>query len=187
MIPVHHPFMRRLRLLAVGGSLIIATPVFAGPGHEGGHDHDEVQSVASGPAVPRFEAHSELFEVVGVVSRGALTLTLDRYASNEPVPDAQIELESGSFKAQGEYVPERQLYRFASAPFGAPGSYPVTLTITAGEDVDLLAADLVVPQVEATPAAGAARTSNGILWWGAGGAATILALAFGLRRRRPAS
>ncbi|SIQ06629.1 hypothetical protein SAMN05421829_102154 [Aromatoleum tolulyticum] len=187
MIPVTHHFARRLGSLAVAGSLVLATPALAGPGHEGGHDHDEAQPVASGPAVPRFEAHSELFEVVGVVSRGALALTLDRYASNEPVPDAQIELESGSFKAQGEYVPERQLYRFAAAPFAAPGSYPVTLTITAGDDVDLLAADLVVPQAQAVPSAGAARTSKGVLWWGAGGAAAILALAFGLRRRRPAS
>ena len=187
MIPVTHHFARRLGSLAVAGSLVFAPPLLAGPGHDGGHDEDKVQQVASGPAVPRFETHSELFEVVGVVSRGALTLTLDRYASNEPVPDAQIELESGTFKAQGEYVPERQLYRFAAAPFAAPGSYPVTLTITAGDDVDLLAADLVVPQTQAVPAAGAARTSKGVLWWGAGGAAAILALAFGLRRRRPAS
>ncbi|NMF99373.1 hypothetical protein GPA27_18505 [Aromatoleum toluolicum] len=187
MNPVYHRFTRRLRWLAIAGTVIFATPVLAGPGHDGGHDHDEVQPVASGPAVPRFEAHSELFEVVGVVSRGALTLTLDRYASNEPVPDARIELESGGFKAQGEYVPERQSYRFASEPFATPGSYPVTLTITAGDDVDLLAADLVVPQLETAPAAAAARASNGILWWGAGGAAALLALTLGLRRRRPAS
>lgn len=186
MIAVPHRFVRRLRTLAVAGSLVFLTPVFAGPGHEGGHDHDEAPPVASGPTVPRFEAHSELFEVVGVVSRGALTLTVDRYASNEPVSDARVELESGSFKAQGEYVPERQSYRFPSDPFAAPGSYPVTLTITAGEDVDLLAADLVVPQVETAPAAGSVRASNGILWWGAGGVAAILVLALGLRRRRTA-
>lgn len=187
MIPLIDPFTRSLRSLAIAGSLLITPPVLAGPGHDGGHDHDEVQAVASGPAIPRFEANSELFEVVGVVSGGKLTLTLDRFASNEPVPDARIELESGSFKVQGEYVAERQSYRFASDAFGAPGTYPVTLTITAGEDVDLLAADLVVPQIEIAPNAAAGGASNNIMWWGAGGAAAILALALGLRRRRPAS
>lgn len=186
MIPVSHPFTRHLRSFALAGTVVFATPVFAGPGHEGGHEHDEAAPVGAGPAVPRFETHSELFEVVGVVSRGALTLALDRYASNEPVTDAQIELESGSFKALGEYVPERQVYRFTSEPFAAPGSYPVTLTVTAGDEIDLLAADLVVPQVEATPSAGAPLPSNALLW-GAGSAAAVIALALGLRRRRPAS
>lgn len=187
MIPLIVPFTHSLRSLAIAGCLLLAPPVLAGPGHDGGHDHDAAQPVASGPAVPRFEAQSELFEVVGVVAGNALTLTVDRYASNEPVPDARIELESGSFKAQGEYIADRQSYRFASDAFGAPGTYPVTLTITAGEEVDLLAADLVVPQLEIAPNAAAGGASNNIVWWGAGGAAAALALALGLRRRRPAS
>lgn len=174
---------RLVLILAIG----VAAPAIAGPGHEGGHDHDEAPVLSSGPALPRFEAHSDLFEVVGTLDRGELSLTLDIYATNEPVPDAQIELESGSYKASGEFRAEPGTYRFASAPLAKPGSHPITLTITAGQDVDLLAADLVVPQLDPASAATSAPASDKRLLWGVGGVAAILALAFGLRRRRSAA
>jgi len=172
---------RRLTLLLVIG---LAAPAIAGPGHEGGHDHDEAPLVTAGPALPRFEAHSDLFEAVGVVNHRELSLTLDAYATNEPVPDAQIELESGTFKAVGEFRPEQGRYRFDAGPFVAPGTHPITLTITAGNDVDLLAADLIVPEERAAAAETGKVVSKGPLLWGAGGLVAALALAFGLRRRR---
>jgi len=172
--------VRRLALvLAVG----LAVPALAGPGHDGGHDHDEAPVVTAGPALPRFEAHSDLFEIVGTLDHhGELSLTLDRYATNEPVPDARIELESGSVKANAEFRPELGAYRFAANAFGEPGSYPITLTVTAGSDVDLLAADLVVPPPEPAAATDAPAVDRR-LWWGAGGVLAVLALAFALRRR----
>ena len=53
----------------------------------GDEDHGEKKAPAasSANAGPRFEAHSDLFEVVGTVERDQLTITVDRYASNEPV------------------------------------------------------------------------------------------------------
>lgn len=175
---------RRLALILALG---LAAPAMAGPGHDGGHEPDEVPLASTGPAQPRFEAHSDLFEVVGALNRGELALTLDRYATNEPVADAQIELESGNYKAIGEARAEPGMYRFESVPFATPGTYPITLTITAGDDVDLLAADLVVPPAPAASAATDASALDRRLWWGAGGVAAVLALAFGLRRRRTAA
>lgn len=174
---------RPVCLLALILAAGLAVPAQAGPGHEGGHDGEAAAVVTGGPVQPRFEAHSDLFEVVADIRQDELTLTLDRYATNEPVPHAQIEIESGSYKATGEYVPDAARYRFRGTPFAAPGAYPVTLTIAAGDDIDLLAADLVVAPA-AAPAATAAPASNRRLLWGAGGAALVLALVFGLRRRR---
>lgn len=178
---------RLLGGLAFALATTLATPSLAGPGHEGGHDEDAAPLTAAGPAVPRFEAHSELFELVATLRGADLVLTLDRYASNEPVAGARIELESGAYQAVGTYQPESASYRFAGTPFAAAGTYPVTLTITAGEDVDLLAADLVVPEpAPAADAAAASASTAPTLLWGAAGVGAALVLTLALRRRRAA-
>lgn len=177
--------VRRLLLLLM---FIFAAPAFSGPGHDGGHEEEGGQPVAVDSVEPRFEAHSDLFEVVGILNSGALVLSLDTYATNEPVSGAQVELESGSYKATGEFDSDRGLYRFADVPFSATGTYPVTLTITAGNEVDLLAADLIVRPASAASASASVMngtpSSGSWLWWGVGGVGAIAALAFGLRRRR---
>ncbi|MES2912759.1 MAG: hypothetical protein V4718_15280, partial [Pseudomonadota bacterium] len=53
-----------------------------------GHDHGEAAAAAAAPATPRFSAHSDLFELVGILSKGQMVVYLDRYASNEPVTGA---------------------------------------------------------------------------------------------------
>lgn len=177
---------RLLGGLAFAFAMSFATPSLAGPGHEGGHD-ETAAPVAAGPTVPRFESHSDLFEVVATVRGVDLVLTLDHYASNEPVAAAQIELESGSYKAVGTYQPESSSYRFAATPFTAPGTYPVTLTVSAGDEIDLLAANLVVPSAPPAPAStSASAPATPKLLWGAAGVGAALVLALALRRRRAA-
>lgn len=186
MNPAPRAPVRLLGGLAFAFAMTLATPSLAGPGHEGGHE-EETAPVTGGPTVPRFETHSDLFELVATLRGNDLVLTLDRYASNEPVANAQIELESGSYKAVGTYQPESASYRFAAPPFAAPGTYPVTMTVTAGEDIDLLAADLVVPTVATAPTDASASTATPTtLLWGAAGVGAALVLALALRRRRAA-
>lgn len=176
---------RLLGGLAFAFAMSFTAPSLAGPGHEGGHD-EEAAPVASGPTVPRFETHSDLFELVATLRGNDLVLTLDRYASNEPVANAQIELESGNYKAVGTYQPDSASYRFAATPFAAPGTHPVTLTITAGDDIDLLAADLIVPSVATGPTDANTSTATPTLLWGAAGVGAALVLSLALRRRRAA-
>lgn len=113
------------------------TPAMADDGHN--HDHDK--PAATGTASPRVEAHSDLFELVGVVDKGQMTVYLDRYATNEPVLGAKIEYESGATKgvasaqADGTY-----LIKFDA--LAKPGELPFAFTVTAGADTDLLAGDL---------------------------------------------
>lgn len=171
------------RSFALVLALGLALPASAGPGHDGGHD-DEAPALATDPAKPRFEAQSDMFEVVGILHGDELVLTLDDYATNAPVAGARIELESTEFSAVGEFRAERGDYRFAAAPLNRPGTHPITLTVAAGEEMDLLAADLVVsepPHDEAHAHSLAER-----LLLGAGGVLVIAALGFGvmLVRRR---
>lgn len=138
-------------------ALFVAGNVDAGPGHDHG---DGAPAAGAGKASPRFEAHSDLFEAVGVLGASELSIVIDRYASNEPVLSAKVELESGSVKAVAQFHAEHGDYSFPSKPFEKPGSYPITLTITAGDEVDILAGNLVVPD----PAAGHEHAVTAMSW-----------------------
>jgi hypothetical protein len=115
----------------------------ASPGDD--HSHDEAPQAAAGPASPRFEAHSEVFEVVGVLGESELSIFVDRFADNGPVLKAKVELESGKTQAVGQFHEDHGDYSFDAKAFQQPGSYPISLTIAAGHDVDILAGNLVVP------------------------------------------
>ncbi|MBA4342300.1 MAG: hypothetical protein C0423_09120 [Methylibium sp.] len=152
------------------------TPAQAGEGH----DHGEAPAAAAGPALPRFSAASELFELVGVLNGKQLTLYLDHAASNAPVKDAKLELELGgrkfSPKAHGEGEFE---LTFDEAP--KPGVTPVTATVSTASDADLLAGEL---DIHEEVHADEAHVHSWKEWalWGAGGVAALVALGLIARR-----
>ena len=61
--------------------------------HEG-HDHDAPPPAAISHLVPRAEAVSELYELVAIARAGELAIYLDRFATNESVDGASIEVET---------------------------------------------------------------------------------------------
>jgi membrane fusion protein, heavy metal efflux system len=129
-----------LLLFVLASSLACAGP---------GHDHDAPAAGGGGaPALPRMEAHSELFELVGVVQRGKLTLFLDRYNDNEPVTDAAIELETTGFKGAAKALPDGT-YELDAPFLEKAGSYPFTFTVAARGETDLLAAELTIADTHA--------------------------------------
>jgi hypothetical protein len=158
-------------------ALLAALPAWASEGH----DHGDAAPAAVGQALPRFSAVSETFELVGVLSGKQITLYLDRFADNSPVRDAQIELEIGgtNFKAakQGEDAYEVVL---AEAP--KPGVLPVTATVTAGNEADLLAGELDIH--EETHADEAVHTHSWTQYagWAAAGIAALGLFGWGGRR-----
>lgn len=142
---------------------------------------------AAKTAYPAFEASSELFELVGRIKAGRMTLTLDRWASNEPVVDARIEIDSGGRQLVAEAQADGS-YALDAAPFADAATYPLAIAITAGAESDLLAADLVVDAEAAaatpSPVPGLARAAAVA---GALALLTLLAAAILVRRRRRAS
>ena len=146
----------------------------------GDHDHGDAAPAAGGQALPRVTAESELFELVGVLSGKQITLYLDRFADNSPVRDAQIELEIGGakFKAakQGEDAYEVVL---AEAP--KPGVLPVTATVTAGNDTDLLAGELDIHEEAHADEAAHTHSWTEYAGWAAAGIAALALLVWGGR------
>jgi hypothetical protein len=145
-----------------------------------GHDHGDAAPAATGPALPRFSAQSDLFEAVGVLGKDELVLFIDRSATNEPVLNATVELESGGIKTIGTFEATLGEYHFDSKPFQQSAVYPIALTIKAGNDADLLSAELDVHGAEAGAAQGGAHSHSWreyALWIGAALASVALAAA----------
>jgi hypothetical protein len=160
---------------------LIAPPTRAGEGH----DHGAAAPVAVGQALPRFSAVSETFELVGVLNGKQITLYLDRYADNSPVPGAQIELEIGGvkFKAQpskGSLGESEYEVVLPQAP--KEGVLPITVLVTAGNDIDLLAGELDIHDQAHTEATAASSTWKSYAIGAAGGVAALALLLWCGRR-----
>lgn len=151
----------------------------AGPGGPG-HDHGAAPAAVSATLAPRVEAQSDSFELVAVLEGGKLTLYLDRFATNEPVSDARIEIESGTFKAVAQPGTD-SVYAAPGAAFAQPGQYPLVFTIQAADSSDLLIGTLIVPQ----PAGQSAHGYDWTEWmiWIASGVIVVLGAVWLLLRR----
>lgn len=140
---------------------------------------------ATASSGPRFEAATEAFELVGRLEPGALTLFVHRFASSEPLGQAQVEVESGALQALATYQPASgsHVVRDARllAALAQPGEHALVLTVTAGDEADLLEATLHTPAAAPAPAQTPTPLTLGLT------AAALAATALGamaLRRRR---
>ena len=112
----------------------------------GGEDHgSEATPIVAVATAARATAQTEEFELVAVLEAKKLTLTLDRFVTNEPVIDAQIEVDSGVLKAVATEVAPG-VYSVPGETFVNPGKYPLTISVQAGESADLLTATLDLTQ-----------------------------------------
>jgi hypothetical protein len=166
--------------------LVLTDLVFADAGHNHGA---EAPAAKVGAVTPRFSANSDLFEVVGMLNGDELSIFIDQYASNEPVLKAKVEVESGNLKAVAEFQAARGDYSMPGAMFKKSGTYAIVLTITAGNQTDILAGDLVVPDPESDHTHEA--TARPWLRWLGYAAAALALMGFTFtvvrRARRPAS
>jgi hypothetical protein len=153
---------------------LLPVSVFADEGH------GESPSALPAALAPRVEAHSEGFELVGVLEGEKLTLYLDRFATNEPVTDAAIEIESGAFKAAAQPGGEG-VYTASAAALAKPGQYPLVFTIRAASETDLLNGTLGVLQPPA--ASSHPRDWTGWLVWLAGALVALAGIAWLWRRK----
>jgi hypothetical protein len=177
--------LKRIRTLSLP-ILMAALPLFAWA--HGGEDHgseDHGSAVMPAPSfatAPRAVAQSEDFELVAVLEAKHLVLTLDRFASNEPVSNAQIELESGAVKMSATQVAPGA-YSVPADAFAGPGKYALAITVQAGELSDLLTTALEVP----APAVATGQETTGypeLVWGGSGVLLVVGAALVAVRRRR---
>lgn len=153
-----------IRTLAPAALLLaLLNPLTAAAGD--GHDHGAPAQSAGGPALPRFTAQSELFELVGVVNDRQIKLYLDHAASNAPVKDAKLELEIGAEKLQAQPQGEGEFSVTLAQPL-KPGVTPVTATVSTAQDSDLLAGEIDIhaaAPVAAPPEQGWQDTAKWVL------------------------
>ena len=108
-----------------------------------GHDHGDAAPVATGAGSPRVSSHSDLFELVGIVDGGVMTIYIDRHATNEPVTGATVEVDAGT--AKGMATPQADgTYRFEHPIFKETTTLSVRFTVVAGAESDLLGGDLAL-------------------------------------------
>lgn len=170
-------------LSALGLALVLGlAPSWALAGE--GHDHGEAPAAASGPALPRFAATSDLFELVGVLDGQKLALYLDHAGDNSPVKEAQLELDIAGTRVPVTRVADGEFQAALAAPL-AEGVSPVTATVAAGNETDLLAGEI---DVHAAAHAHAEPAGQRKAWVAGAVAAVLAALAavWGLRRGRAA-
>lgn len=123
------------RFLALVAAVFFVLPSSA---HEG-EDHG-VPAAATAPTAEtgaRAATATELFELVVVASGNHLTFYLDRFATNEPIAGAKIEIEQGTFDAVAGEL-EAGVYRISAHELAKPGPHALTIAIQAGDDADLL-------------------------------------------------
>ena len=148
-----------------------------------GHGHGPAPVAATGPALPRFAASSERFELVGVIDGKQLTLYLDRFDDNSPIKGAKVELELGGAQVALKEHTDGE-FEATLAQELKPGLTPLTATVVAGNDTDLLAADIEV-HADAHAARAQVRSGKEYLGWAAGAVAVMAALAWLGRRVVP--
>lgn len=170
-------------------SLLAVTPVLtsAGPGAHGPNgehlDSPTTDKAGAMQASLRVEAKSDLFELVGMLAGGELSIFIDRFTTNEPVLQAQVEVESGGLKAQAKFRADMGHYAIDDAAMlkklTTPGEHPLVITVLAGKETDLLDAVLRVP-------APLASHDHGIHWewWALGIFATLVLLGIAAARLR---
>lgn len=183
-IQEYHP-MKSTHPLAVLSlaALLLGTGMRAIAGD--GHDHGDAAPAATGTALPRFAAVSETFELVGVLDGKQVTLYLDRFADNAPVRGAQVELDIAGAKFKAETSRGRQgedTYQVTLKDVPKPGVLPITATVTAGTEVDLLAGELDLHEEAHSEEPVHASSWKELARWAAGGLVGLAVLVLGGRR-----
>ena len=132
-----YTFARTLAGFALAITLTITAPALAGPGH----DQGGAPAASPATASPRFEAVSDQFELVGILEGRHLTLYLDRADDNRPVKGARLEVDFGGTRLaltdRANGVFDTELGTSAAA-----GVTPITATVIAGAQSDLLTGEL---------------------------------------------
>ncbi|WP_235357690.1 hypothetical protein [Arsukibacterium ikkense] len=148
---------------ALNTPLLHAAPGAHGPDGE----HLTTDSQQQRSLLPRFEAFSELFEVVGELQPHALVLHLHDYQSNRPLANAQIELETANLSSSAHYIADKNHYLIDDVALldrlQQPGTHEMILTIISDDNADLLTASL---DFAATDYADTAHHHHGHFpWW----------------------
>lgn len=132
-------------------AMLAMSPALAGPGAHGPNgEHLDAPTAGAGAVLPRVETFTEAFELVGQLTKGELSIMIDRYATNEPVLNGVLEVQYKNLKAKATFHADMGDYAVDDpallAAISKPGAHPLLFTLVAGEESDLLEGTLQVTQ-----------------------------------------
>lgn len=143
------------RLFLLGGFTLSTGIALASPGAHGpnGEHLDAAPTAGATSSAPRFEAKSEDYELVGRLQGGEFSMFINRFATNEPVDQAKVEVELGQLKASAPYQSEQGAYAVTDKEFLAElskkGTHALVVTILDSDGSDLLDGTLAVANAAA--------------------------------------
>lgn len=130
--------MRRVFAVALFTAAFAAASAAYAHGDE---DHGAAPPPVTQSMAPRAVAATEEFEVVAVLEGKHLMVYVDRYASNEPVAGAKVEIEGGGLQGiAAESAPGTYVLNLAAIM--PPAKHGLTISIEASDSADLLTATL---------------------------------------------
>lgn len=145
-------------VIAASVSAPVTSPALAHEGHA--HGGEEPKPVVT-TAAPTLETSSADFELVAVAHGKTLVVFLDRFATNEPVNGATVEVSADGEAVTASPVSEEEgVYRLEAGWLSKPGAHDLTVSITAADASDLLIGTLEIP--ETATVASVTGTGNGI-------------------------
>lgn len=123
-----------------------------------GHSHDkETKPPIVVNTFPTLTAVSENYELVGIVQSGQMTVFLDRFESNAPVVDAELEFDVAGTVVKAARNPDGTYLVNLPTSLNLKISTPVTVTVLASAGADLLSGELAA----ISPAS---QSSSSIIW-----------------------
>ena len=157
--------MNNYLIAALSGCLLMGMaslplPVLA----HGGEDHSHGDATPAPLITPassgvRWELQSPDVELFGIISAGKLTLYVDRFATNEPIPNAKVELESKGQKLTLQ-TDAKGIVQVDAGWLATPGRYEITATVLAKGINDLLIGTVQIPT-----ATNGEDTGDSSPWW----------------------
>lgn len=123
-------------------TLLGSFSAFAHEGHS--HDDDSAKAALAASTYPRTTAQSDLYEVVAVAKDKRLTIYLDRFATNEPVTDAQLKVAIGDGEPAEAERTDSGSYVVQLPDRTNTGSVEVVFTVEANSGDDLLVSSLTL-------------------------------------------
>ena len=123
-----------------------------------GHSHDkETKPPIVVNTFPTLTAVSENYELVGIVQSGQMTVFLDRFESNAPVVDAELEFDIAGTVVKAVRNPDGTYLVNLPKSLNLKNSIPVTVTVLASSGADLLSGALVAMNQ-------ASQSGSSIIW-----------------------
>jgi hypothetical protein len=174
--------MRSTALRALILSLLLFANGPAAAHGDDGHSHGDEPAPALIASSPTMEAQSESFELVATLHPDELSVFVDRYASNEALLGAKLELDAGGRKYSAVFHADHGDYAFDDAALlellSEAGEHPLVFSILSGAEADLLAGTLIVTADTHT------HTALYLSWGGIALALVFVAAGIWVLRRR---